>query len=105
MKRLIIVIVLLCAFLLMGFSRNAAACAMDDTAYMAQPVTEKHQTDGKPIFVVTDMNSENLKTNWYCSDNDTACKEFLKTASQCEHYLNMLHTPEHQHKNHGDEQS
>jgi hypothetical protein len=51
MKKLIIVIALLFAFLLMGFSGNATACAMDDTTYVAQPVTEKHQTDGKSRYL------------------------------------------------------
>tara|TARA_B100000315_G_scaffold2440_1_gene2260 strand:+ start:14689 stop:15009 length:321 start_codon:yes stop_codon:yes gene_type:complete len=102
MKRLILTIPLLCAVALTGFSGNAFACAIDDTTYVTPPVTKEHQTDGKPIFVATDTSPENSKGYWYCSDNDTDCKGFLKTAVQCEHHVNMLHTPEHKHGNHGE---
>ena len=102
MKGLTLTIAFLSALVLIGFSGNASACAMDETTHFVQPVTEEQQTDGKPIFVATDMDPEDPKGYWYCSENDTACKEFLKTAIQCKHHVNMLHTPEHKHDKHGE---
>tara|TARA_B100000959_G_scaffold287241_1_gene370397 strand:- start:2261 stop:2578 length:318 start_codon:yes stop_codon:yes gene_type:complete len=101
MKRLIFASALLSAIVLIGFSGNASACQNDGTTYFVLPVTEEHQTDGKPIFVVKDRKT---KGHWYCSDNDTDCKGFLKIAVQCEHHVNMLHTPDHKHDSdsHGD---
>ena len=105
MKRLTLTIAFLSALVLIGFSGNASACAMDETTHFVQPVTEEQQTDGKPIFVATDMDPEDPKGYWYCSENDTACKEFLKTAIQCKHHVNMLHTPDHKHDKHGEQHS
>ena len=105
MKGLTLTIAFLSALVLIGFSGNASACAMDETTHFVQPVTEEQQTDGKPIFVATDMDPEDPKGYWYCSENDTACKEFLKTAIQCKHHVNMLHTPDHKHDKHGEQHS
>ena len=49
MERFILIIALLSAFLLMGFSGNAAAWAMDDTTYVAQPVTDVEWRDKKKL--------------------------------------------------------
>ena len=105
MKGLVLTILFLSVLVLTGFSGNASACTMDETTYFVPPVTEKQNTDGKPIFVATVMDPENPIGYWYCSDNDTACKEFLKTAIQCKHHVNMLHTPEHKHDKHGETHS